>query len=52
MNSKGAKFIAIAGGIATIVAAATKAEQSREWKDIHKIAVVAGAALAIGGMVS
>jgi len=52
MNGKNAKFIAIAGGVATIVAAVTKAEQGREWRDIHKIAVVAGTVLAIAGMVT
>jgi hypothetical protein len=49
--SKGtAKFIAVAGGVATIIAAATKAEQSREWKDVHKAAVVVGTVLAVAGM--
>jgi hypothetical protein len=44
------RAIAIIGGIATIAAAMTAAEQAREWKDIHKFFVVVGGVAAILGM--
>ena len=47
MSKKDAKAIAVIGGVATIIAAATKAEQSRGWKDIHKLAAAVGLVTAV-----
>jgi hypothetical protein len=50
--SVNSKEIAIVGGIATIIAAATAAERSRRWKDIHKLAAFVGLAMAIAGFLA
>jgi len=45
-----AKVVAVAGGVTAIIAAATKAEKAREWREVHKVAAAAGLVLAVVGI--
>ena len=50
MNKDTAKVVAVAGGVVAIIAAATKAERAREWREVHKLAATAGFVLAVVGI--
>ena len=45
-----AKRVAIIGGVATLIAAATAAEKSRGWKHFHRAAAAVGLASAVAGI--
>ena len=48
--SSNAKLVAVVGGVATIIGAATAAERSRGWKDVHKFAAAIGFVAAVAGI--
>ena len=50
MTKNEAKAVAVVGGVCTIIVAASAAEKSRGWKEIHKFAAAVGTIAAILGM--